>query len=397
VRLDPVIRVLFAIGAYPPSTGGAQLHTAALADALESFTTVSPAVLTLWRTTRSDWLRASTLDLSVGRSVSDEQVPVTTAGLSSDWSRRDSFARMTYLAARRRSASHFASRLDLGVLDVDVIHIVRLGREHLALAVLEAAQRKGLPVAMTANHHPRWSSWRPDPVWQAIYKRCDLLFALTHAEKEMLVRLGVAPERIMITGIGPLLSSTPAAATDVLASVGPRPYVLFLGQQLNYKRADIALKMVRLLANDFPGIQLVFAGPVSEQTVSMAHRLGLDDRVRQLGVVSTELKTALLQHASCLVHPSAQESFGGVLVEAASVGLPFICADTAQLREVSDTLGWGQVAKVTPQSFAVAAGAVLRNRPTEEARQAAAKRAQTLFSWQSLAMRYADSYALLSK
>lgn len=393
--LDHVIRVLFAIGAYPPSTGGAQLHTAALADALASHTSVSPAVLTMWRSTRNDWLRASTADLRVGSRVSDEQIPVTTVGLKSDWSRKDAVAAATYLPARRRSARHFASRLDMGPIEVDMIHIVRLGREHLALAALEAAQRKGIPVALTPNHHPRWSSWRPDPVWRAIYRNSDLLFALTHVEKGMLMRLGVAAERIMITGIGPLLSSAPVNLTDVQAAVGVQPYVLFLGQQLGYKRADVALRALKLLVRDFPEVQLVLAGPASDETLALARRLGLDSRVRQLGVVSPELKTGLLQHASCLLHPSTQESFGGVLIEAASLGLPFICADTPQLREVTETLAWGRAAKVTPHAFAVAAADILGHKPKEAARGAAAERSRALFSWESLAVRYASGYARL--
>lgn len=395
--LDPVIRVLFAIGAYPPSTGGAQLHTAALADALASHTSVSPAVLTMWRNTRSDWLRASTADLQVGSSTSDEQIPVTTVGLKSDWSRKDAVAAATYLPARRRSARHFASRLDVGPVEVDMIHIVRLGREHLALAALEAAQRKGIPVAVTPNHHPRWSSWRPDPVWRAIYRNSDLLFALTHVEKDMLMRLGVAADRIMITGIGPLLSSPPANLKDVQAVVGGRPYLLFLGQQLRYKRADIALRALRLLLRDFPEVQLVFAGPASDDTLALARRLGLDSRVTQLGLVSAALKTGLLQHASCLLHPSTQESFGGVLIEAASLGLPFICADTPQLREVTETLAWGRAVKVTPEAFAVAAADILRHKTEEAQARAAVERAHALFSWESLAVRYASEYARLLK
>ena len=105
----------------------------------------------------------------------------------------------------RSAASRFASRLDLDDGSEDICHIVRMGREHLALRALRGARAAGRPVVVTPNHHERWSS-RPDPVWRRIYRDADLLVAMTAAEVELLADLGADRDRIVVTGVGPVLA-----------------------------------------------------------------------------------------------------------------------------------------------------------------------------------------------
>lgn len=376
--------------------GGAQVHTEALAQALERRAAVCPEVVHLWRTSRTDWLRASTRDLIAGNErTADAGLPVTTVGLASPWTLRDRAVAFSYPILRRASADYFAGRLALPASNSDIVHIVRLGREHLAVAAYKDARRRRVPVVITPNHHPRWSGLRPDPVWRHLYRSCDALFALTHAEKEMLVALGANASSVHVTGIGPLLSQSVIGRDKLNDQVGTNRYLLFLGQQLRYKRADVAIRAFSLLQDEHTDVDLVFAGPPAEATGDLVRRLGLVARVHQLGVVSTQLKTGLLSHAVGLLHPSSQESFGGVLVEAASVGLPYVCADTLQLREVTRTLAWGTAVATTPEAFAKEARRMLVQRPSQAERAAAAARAAGLFSWESLAKQYEGIYATL--
>jgi glycosyltransferase involved in cell wall biosynthesis len=76
-----------------------------------------------------------------------------------------------------------------------------------------------------------------------------------------------------------------------------------------------------------------------------------------MDAVSLEAKTDALAACSLLCVPSAQESFGGVYVEAWSLGKPVIAADTPATRELihhgEDGLVVSQDARVLAEAIAL--------------------------------------------
>lgn len=385
------VRVRLVIGAYPPSTGGAQVHTRELAHALRAGGAVVPEIATLWTETRSDYLLGSTLRLDTGTTTGDDQgIVVHEVGLQRRrWT--DRVGAYAYLPLRSAGAAYFASALDYPADDSDLVHAVRLGREHLAVAAFRDARRRGVPFVLTPNHHPRWSGRRPDPVWRRLYRSADAVVALTQVERAMLADLGVASHRIAVAGIGPVLGE-PADLT----SLGlPERYLLFLGQQLPYKRLDLALDTLRLLGTRYRDVHLVAAGPPSRTAAKTVEERGLTGRVHLLGVVDVGTKTALLAGAQALLFPSEQEAFGGVLVEATAVGTPFVTRDLPQLREVAERLGWGAVVPGNAEAFTSATSSALDTPPSMHERQAASARVARDFSWRRLAADYQVLYERL--
>ena len=69
-----------------------------------------------------------------------------------------------------------------------------------------------------------------------------------------------------------------------------------------------------------------------------ARKLGIDNRVRLTGFVSTAELISLYQKARCLFFPSLYEGFGLPLVEALACGLPIACSNTSSLPEVAGDL-----------------------------------------------------------
>ena len=393
---DSRVQLRLLIGAYPPSAGGAQAHTHALARSLQVRGLVEPQVTTLWRTTRTDFVAASTQTSSAPLDDVLEGVPVRTIGLERT-SRWDGSARTAYLPMRRVASRHFAAELadPLGDTVVDVVHAVRLGREHLALRGLHEAQRKGLPFVLTPNHHERWSRWWwPDPVWRSIYREADAVVALTPSEAAMLVDLGVASERVVVTGIGPVLSQQARRPAALPHDVGR--FVLHLGQQYAYKRLDVTMAAFERIAAQLPDLHLVVAGPPHPESADVLAAARYTDRVHVLGAVDEDEKRWLLDHAGVMAFPSQQEAFGGVVVEAATTGCPVVVGDTPQVVDVVRSLQWGEATDGTVDGFASALAAVLQSdRPSREQREAVTARALTRYGWPSLAALYEGLYARL--
>jgi glycosyltransferase involved in cell wall biosynthesis len=387
------LRVRFVITGYPPSIGGAQIHTRELVHALNASGHVQPRVSTLWSTSRTDYLLGSTTRLGTGTtSRMDDGIPVDEVKLRrSRWI--DRAMALAYLPMRRTASSYFANALDYPRHDADVVHVVRMGREHLAVAAFQDARRRGVPVVLTPLHHPRWSNpRRPDPVWRALYRSADALVALTSVEKGLLVDLGVEESKVTVSAIAPVLADCPDPAA-VLADLRlPERYLLFLGQQLPYKRVDLVLDALARLLPEDPDLHVVLAGPPAAATDEAIERRGLAHRVRQLGIVDPPTKTAVLAAAQALVFPSEQEAFGGVLVEAAALGVPFVTSDLPQLVEVRDRLDWGSVSARNAEDMTACVRSLLADLPTPTARSAIRRRTAETFDWAAIAGQHLDVY-----
>jgi glycosyltransferase involved in cell wall biosynthesis len=380
--------VHLVIGAYPPSIGGAQVHTRALAQELAG-RGVAVRVSCHWRETRTDWVLGTTARLPAGRQHEmDGAVAVDRVGLIGGPRITDRLLAPLYYPMRGAAASRFASRLDLDDGGEDVCHIVRMGREHLALRAMRGARAAGRPVVVTPNHHERWSR-RPDPVWRRIYRDADLLVAMTSAEVDLLRALDVDPDRLVVTGVGPVLSDE-----QDTSGLPDGELVTFLGQQYAYKGVDIAIAAFERIAPSRPDAVLVIAGPTTERTERLVSRSAMRDRIHVAGVLDLDRKTGLLASSRALVLPSAQEAFGGVVVEAVAMGCPYVISDVPQLREVHETLRFGAVAARDPAAFADELEALLETPPAD--REGARERVLTRYSWSALADRYLEAYARLA-
>jgi glycosyltransferase involved in cell wall biosynthesis len=329
------VRLLCTITAYPPSVGGAQHHLHAL---LMHMRRTTPEVVTWWDRNRSDWLMGTTV--RAPSHAVDERVDgirVHRLGLApGERLRALPPAAGYYLAtgwASDRLARQIAPHLYGHVDRADVVHCVRVGREPLALASEAAARRAGRPFVFTPLHHPRWVQ-RRHRVYVDLYRRADRLIALTPSEREELVRLGASPDRVDVTGHGPLVADSSDADGFRSRHRIDGPMVLFLGQHFRYKGFQTLLEATPLVWRRFPDATFVFAGPPVGRS-ERAFR-GSDPRVRRLGRVGLQEKTDALAACDVLCVPSTQESFGGVFTEAWSMGRPVVGGDLPAVRQVVD-------------------------------------------------------------
>jgi glycosyltransferase involved in cell wall biosynthesis len=391
-------RILFTITRYWPSVGGAEVHTRELIRGLDG--RVEPVIAGHWSTNRTDWLLGTTLLApKTERTYLDEGRPVHLIAPTLH-ERLQSLPLVAgyYLiqsVAARKLGHVLARHLMARAGRVDLVHNIRGGREPLSVGSLEVARTLGVPFVLTPNHHPRWVGWRYR-VYQDLYRRADALIALTEHERSALIQLGALPERVHVTGIGPVL----AAEADPLRARQkyglPGRCVLFLGQKYAYKGTRPLLDSAPLVWRVHPDVSFVFVGPRTEHSKAVFRGMP-DARVREIGTVDLQDKTDLLAACDVVCVPSSQESFGGVLVEGWSLRKPVVAGPAPAAAEIITHGADGFfVSAQTP--YAIAERLVwLFDHPQRAAEmgESGAQKVKRSFTWERLAAATESLYAAL--
>lgn len=360
----------------------------------------SVQVVTQWTTRRTDWLLGTTL-LQPAASGAYELDGVTVHSLSLSLQTRLRIAPwvLAYYAiqtpALRCIAAAFAAELAPWAAAADVVHNCRIGREGLSYASLEVARNRGVPFVLTPVHHPRWGGWLHRH-YHRLYRLADAVIALTEAERETLIALGVNADRIFVTGIGPILAEgQDAARFRSRYDLADDPLILFLGQKYRYKGLGALLNAAPIVWRRFPEARFAFVGPRTTYSRYLFAR-STDNRVVEVDEVDLQEKTDALAACDILCVPSSQESFGGVFTEAWSLGKPVVGCDIPAVRQVIDN-GWdGILVEQSPGAIADALVCLLESRSllVDMGRRGKAK-VESQFTWPRLAMKTEAVYRLV--
>jgi glycosyltransferase involved in cell wall biosynthesis len=206
------------------------------------------------------------------------------------------------------------------------------------------AREHGLPLVVTPHYHGRGHTpfrnllhfpYRPIGGW-AMHRASQVL-ANSLAEEDWLRRdFGDLPIRLNPNGV-----DLPAAAAGDAAWQPERAtgeVTLFtVGRLERYKRVDRAIGAMSKLPERYR-LTIVGDGPERDALERQADRIGVDDRVRFRGHVSTEELHGWYAAADAYLALSEDESFGMTLLEAASAGAPVVASDIPAHDEVSGYL-----------------------------------------------------------
>ena len=224
--------------------------------------------------------------------------------------------------------------------------------------------------------------------------KADLVVTISeYSKRQIVARLGVAPERIAVCRPGvPAWISGPLPRRPA----GAPGHVLFVGTLEPRKNIPALLAAYRLLAERQPSApRLVLAGqatPAAEAWVAEAEAPPLRGRVVVEGYVSNERRAELYAGAAVLVLPSLDEGFGLPALEAMALGIPVVASNVGALPEVVGDAG----ILVDPADVAGLAGALeqVQTDPGVAARmrEAGITRARQ-FSWPASAREMIAAYA----
>jgi glycosyltransferase involved in cell wall biosynthesis len=216
-----------------------------------------------------------------------------------------------------------------------------------------------------------------------VYRRTPAV-AVSESTKEDLVRRGLRPELITVIPNGIDVDFfTPAPEARAV-----RPTLAFLGRLKEYKRVDLVIDAVRLLADRGVDVDFLIAGEGDQRGAleGRVRRLGLDDRVTMLGFLGETEKRDLLRRAWIHVLTSPKEGWGISNLEAAACGTPSVVSDAPGLREsVVDGATGLHVPHGDVQALADAIGRLVADRDLRERMGRQASDFARTFSWEAAA------------
>lgn len=388
------MNLLYTLTAYPPSMGGAQLYTHMLAQ--QMLVRHNVQVVSQWDSNRTDWLLGTTLRAPrQDHNYIIDGINVHLMGLSLwEKSRIAPYVPIYYplmdvalppiAACLERHLYPYAAQSDL-------VHNVRIGREALSYASFHVARRRDIPFVLTPVHHPRWVGWRYR-AYIRLYKMADVLLALTNAEKRVLMALGVREERIVVTGMGPVLAAQANPAAFLRNYHIDGPMVLFLGQHYQYKGYQQVLQAARWVWQRVPEMHFVFIGPAVGRSERDFEAMQ-DRHIHRPGEVDLQEKTNALAACTLLCVPSTQESFGGVYTEAWSFGKPVIgCNIPAVAEVITDGVDGYLVAQEPAQIAESICHLLLHPRQAQAMGEAGQRKVKARYTWQRIAERTEQAY-----
>ncbi len=145
--------------------------------------------------------------------------------------------------------------------------------------------------------------------------------------------------------------------------LGDVEFILFMGRLNIIKGPDMLLEAFIGIADKYPDLHLVFAGPdggLLKLLQLMVRKQGLTDRIHFIGYVSQGIKAEIYRAAQFLVIPSRQEAMSIVVLEAGIVGTPVLLTDCCGFDEVS-SVGGGVVVSASVDGLSVGLVRLLEN------------------------------------
>jgi glycosyltransferase involved in cell wall biosynthesis len=173
----------------------------------------------------------------------------------------------------------------------------------------------------------------------------DAVIAISeHTRNQLIERMGVAPDRVMVTHLAPNPSCIRVDDPNRLAQVRasyqlPPSFVLFLGSLEPRKNV---LRLLSAYARLSPALRsdvhLVIAGGAgwkNSEVRPTVEDLGLGDQVHFIGYVPEQDLPVLYSLASVFAYPSLAEGFGLPVLEAMQCGTPVLTSNVSALPEVA--------------------------------------------------------------
>ncbi len=225
--------------------------------------------------------------------------------------------------------------------------------------------------------------------WQWVLRRADHVFYVSHRMAGVLTSF-MSEDKISYLPNGVNLDRF------VPGEAEPGPVVAMVGNLRWQKDYPTALKAFQMFSHNFPSWELHIAGQgdLLEELKTLAHALGIADRVKFLGVLPRDQVALLLQEARVFLLSSVTEGFPKVILEAAAAGTPSIVTDVGDCAAIGRRSGF----VVPPESPIEIAEALLRLAGSENLREQFSKKARAealTYTWEARRDRVLNVYRSL--
>ncbi len=345
--------------AYSPLPGGGERYVAALARGLVA-AGAQVTVVTSAATAETDfWNGVETHTESDEAGVRVIRLPILPAAGGRDALMRhrrlmvllsampgDQSSMLAGMARRFPAIDGLDAALD-SLRGVDVVHGFNISWEHGLVAAHEYSRRVAIPLIVTPFAHLDESSLGRVARNSTMNHQLRLLrdaarvLVLTRLEADGLARYHILRERLEVIGSGVDPIPSDYAESPYFSPEHPEArgdFGVYIGRQSFDKGALHAADAIRSLRQRGRDIALLLIGSPTPEFERYRRRLSPEDRaaIRPLGILSDRDKHAVLSRARFLMLPSRADSFGIVLLEAWSHGVPVVAARAGGIPGVVD-------------------------------------------------------------
>jgi glycosyltransferase involved in cell wall biosynthesis len=245
--------------------------------------------------------------------------------------------------------------------------------------------------------------WETDPVRtmvqaQAYFDkvsmaRADIVITGSEYAKSRLVALyGLDPAHVMVIphGLNPAPWMQYVGAEPLPAN--QRPTVLSVGKMYPRKRTDILLRAIPILCQQYPDldVRIIGNGLEWDNLQKLSRQLKITDNITWLSHIKDDRVFAReWQRADVFAHPSSQESFGYVYLEAMLLGKPIVTPDSSAGPEVVGDAGLF-VAPESPEALAEGISKLLADSALRAAYGQRGQQRAKQFSHEAMIGRYTE-------
>lgn len=126
--------------------------------------------------------------------------------------------------------------------------------------------------------------------------------------------------------------------SNLSANGFPTVEMVCSGRLIPIKNIEMAIRALAMIHQSHTQVRLTIIGdgPLRLSLRALAQKLGVQDKVRCLGVLSRDEAIQILQKSHLFLFPSLKEGGSWALMEAMVIGLPIICIDTSGMHVITD-------------------------------------------------------------
>lgn len=190
---------------------------------------------------------------------------------------------------------------------------------------------------------PMWFRAMVGRILTGFRKSAHVLAVSASTRAEILSFGLLPPERVSVVpnGLHPAFSAEPDSRADLeLSQLLPSEsadddWLLSVGSSIRRKRLDLLLRVFAEVRKEASNVRLLRIGEAfTDEQRALAHELGIESGITELGSVPSHVLAAAYRRAALLLQTSDTEGFGLPLIEAMGSGCAVIASDLPVLREV---------------------------------------------------------------
>jgi colanic acid/amylovoran biosynthesis glycosyltransferase len=249
------------------------------------------------------------------------------------------------ISSPKRTGAAIYSMPSINRYDFDVIHC-HFGVNGITAAKLKKVDVITSPIVVSFHGNGiREGHSNGGDIYEELFEYVDIILANSENSKEALIEFGADPDMVKIQHIGIDLDKFGYSYDSIndedisILSVGR------LVKEKNHKAAiEIINTISKMDLEQNIAYRIVGNGPLREKLEQLIEKYDLNGTISLVGAKTQSEVRDEMKNADIFLHPSKNEAFGKVLLEAQATGLPIVASNAGG---IPDAVNAGNSAFIT--------------------------------------------------